>query len=286
MNNSISQGCIVATFFKSLLTFHGHCYPKERVNSLRQMIEIGSNIGGMLAFEVGVILLQGSYVEQDIDKGIELIQIAESSGYIIPESIKDGVYHSEVITFYDRIINRQCYKVDYPSNPIYECLITRNPIYQTIVGLNFIFNNGDFEIAKSWIELAIEQDFLPAEFVYAFLLNGQESCDHLLKAARGGNIQSQVLIGLYYIYGVYLDTDIENGLNWLNTASYQGYLLAYEIKESIDNLKNSGFIINLDNSIDFFVTMLKRYVSQQNNWFTHILLKEISQIIINYSNEL
>lgn len=93
----------------------------------------------MFAFEVGVILIQGAYVEQNFIKGIEMIKIAEISGYKIPKSIIEGCYHAYVSQLYDELINRQYDgHTDLRNEYDPKSLINRNPIYQTSGSLHMI----------------------------------------------------------------------------------------------------------------------------------------------------
>lgn len=156
--------------------------------------------------------------------------------------------------------------------------IKRNPIYQTIIGfIAFICDIHD--IAEYSLLLAIGQDYLPAEFIYALELNNEESCDHLLKAAKGGHVESQVLIGLYYIYGNKVEEDMVKGINWLCIAASQEYYVAISILKSLKSMINLGDSDFLNNfNFDFNDLQLECINVKPPNLFTTLLIEEIIKI--------
>lgn len=256
INISAEQNNLLAVYFKALFTFHGHCYEKEREKSLEIMIECGEMLGGRYAFEVGVILLQGVFINQDIAKGIEMIKISELTGYEIPQSIKYVCYYVEFPSFYEDIIQKE-YSSYYENSTLTKEKekIMKNPIYLAKEGFSR-FNKGNFNSAAKYLRAAIEQDYIDAEFVYALVWRN-ESCHYLLRGARGGNIESQILLGLYCLYGINHEANKEEGIFWLEVAAYQEDPTAYLILSSFyhfgfrnvtrDTVKSRNYLLKFKN---------------------------------------
>lgn len=230
----------LAVFVQSLLTFHGHCYKKERVNSLKELINVSKVLGNVFAFDVGVILLQGVYIDQDIDKGIELIKIARSTGFKIPKSIIEGKYHTKLEYFYSRLIEKE-YETYFKNKEIdvneeirKKSPICGNPKFQTYVGiLAYSDNELSYEIAKSWFNYAIEQDYVSAEYEFALVSQPSDALIHLIRGAKGGDDDIQVILGLNYFYGTNAEVNVEKGLYWLEISAYQDSPVALEILAAI-----------------------------------------------------
>lgn len=167
------------------------------------------------------------------------MQIAEQSHCLIPKPIREHIYFTfDVASFYYRMIREQ-YLIFFRTNQIdiYEAVktrgpIDRNPVYQSQVG-TLAYDIGEHVVAESWLKNAIDQDYYPAELVYSLVCKKEESCDHLLKGARGGHAESQVLLGLYYIYGINCNVDKKEGISWLEIAAYQEKSVAYLILATI-----------------------------------------------------
>lgn len=231
LNFSAEQNHPDAVFFKYLLKFHGHCYKKKREKSLEKLLNVSEKLGGRCAFEVGMILLQGVHVTQNTKKGKEMIDIAESSGYKVPKAIKKELYYTKTNSHYYELLAIE-YKTYFDYNKVeYEDAIelnepiVSNPVFQAEYG-TIAFDKGDYEVAEHWLKLSVDQDNLGAEFIYSLVCKQNESFCHLLMAAKGGDEAAQVLLGLYYIYGINHEVDSEKGIYWLEISAQQEHSAA------------------------------------------------------------
>lgn len=215
------------------MTFHGHCYQKEQEESLKRLISLGKSLGGEYAFEVAMILLQGIDVDENIDEGKEMLRVAESD-FKIPSLIERGIYHVKTPSLYYDLLSKE---LGYFSHEkLYQ--IYKNPkhlfengklafINNDCQATAFLINNS--LTAERCLKFALERDYLEAEFVYSLISSSGSVCDHLLRGAKGGCVESQVFLGLHLIYGDSYEDLRQEGIRWLRTAAAQNKQLTHEM---------------------------------------------------------